>query len=214
MSVTRLSIYNGSLLICEERFLASVTEEREPRRLLDYVWDNGGVKSCLQEAQWEFAMRTVQIDYDPSIDPTFGYRRAFQKPDDWVLTSAIATDGFFNEPLTRYSDEAGYWYSDLDTIYVRYVSDSVDYGNDMNAWPESFKEFVHTHFAHRIIGKIQGASSEKKAEIARQREKALKHAKSRCAMTGPTQFQPRGSWVSSRLRGPNKRDGGSRSSLI
>lgn len=214
MSVTQLSIYNGALLVCDERFLASITEEREPRRLLDYVWDNGGIKSCLEEAQWQFAMRTVQIDYDTSIEPDFGYRRAIQKPDDWVLTSAVCSDEYFTAPLNRYVDEAGYWYSDLDTIYVRYVSNDADYGMDMNAWPESFKEFVFAHFAFRIVGKLQGASVEKKAEIERQRKRALDHAKSKAAMAGPTSFPPPGSWVTARQRGGNRRDGGSRSSLV
>jgi hypothetical protein len=214
MSVTRLSIYNGALLVCEERFLASITEEREPRRLLDYVWDNGGITSCLEEAQWEFAMRTVQLDYDSQIDPDFGLHRAFQKPDDWVLTSALCSDEFFRAPVTRYADEAGYWYTDIDTIYVRYVSNSEDYGMDMNAWPESFKEFVYAHFAYRIIGKLQGASVEKKLEIEKQRRRALDHAKNKAAMAGPTSFSAQGSWVNARRRGVNRRDGGSRSSLV
>lgn len=213
MSVTRLSIYNGALLVCDERFLASITEEREPRRLLDYVWDNGGIKSCLEEAQWEFAMRTIQIDYDTQIDPDFGYNRAFQKPDDWILTSALCSDEFFRAPVIRYVDEAGYWYSDIDTLYVRYVSNDADYGMDVNAWPESFKEFVYAHFASKIVGKLQGASVEKKAEIERLRKRALMHAKNKAAMSGPVSFPPSGSWVNARRRGVNRRDGGSRSSL-
>lgn len=79
---TQLDIYNGALLHCGERFLASLTEQREPRRLLDRVWSSNGVKTCLEQGQWNFAMRTIQIDYDPSIAPSFGYARAFQKPND------------------------------------------------------------------------------------------------------------------------------------
>ena len=77
---TQLDLYNGALLQVGERFLASLTEQREPRRLLDQVWAANGVKTCLEEGQWPFAMRTVQVDYDPSITPTFGYARVFQKP--------------------------------------------------------------------------------------------------------------------------------------
>ena len=104
----RLSIYNGALMLAGERFLASLTEEREPRRLLDHVWDTGGLKACLEMGQWAFAMRTTQVDYDTSVEPGFGYHRAFVKPDDWVLTSAVCEDEFFRSPLLRYWDEAGY----------------------------------------------------------------------------------------------------------
>ena len=66
---SRLQIYNGALLLCEERFLSSLTEDREPRHLLDHVWNNGGVRYCLEQGQWRFAMRSVSLDYDTSVVP-------------------------------------------------------------------------------------------------------------------------------------------------
>lgn len=209
---TKLSIYNGALLLCKERFLSSLTEEREPRRLLDHVWSNGGVKYCLEQAQWHFAMRAVMVDYESSIEPDFGYRRAFAKPDDWLLTSAVAEDEYFNAPLIRYMDEAGYWYSDLDTIYVRYVSNDEDYGMDLNKWPESFREFVEAHFASKIIGKLSGNEDTTKAML-KERERLLKTAKNKSAMADPTKFPALGSWSSAR-RGQNNRSRGNRGSLI
>lgn len=204
---TQLSVYNGALLVCKERFLASLTEVREPRFLLDHVWSNGGVNACLERGQWFFAMRTIQIDYDPSIEPSFGYNRAFQKPDDWVLTSSLCTDEFFRDPLTRYFDEAGYWYSDLDTVYVRYVSNDLLYGLNLNKWPESFREYVEAHFAHKIVGKLSTSdmTEEKVDKIAKAR---LVTAKSRAAMADPTAFPAQGSWSRARNRFPNRRDGG------
>ena len=53
--------------------------------MLDIVFDNGGYDECLSEGQWNFAMRAVQIDYDTNITPSFGYKRAFTKPSDWIL---------------------------------------------------------------------------------------------------------------------------------
>jgi hypothetical protein len=204
---SQLDVYNGALLFCGERFLASLSEEREPRRLLDNVWSDGGVKNCLEQGQWNFAMRTVQLDYDTSIQPTFGYNRAYTKPTDWVLTSGLCADEFFRVPLTRYWDESGYWYTDLDTIYVRYVSNDVNYGGDLGQWPESFKEFVEAHFAYKIIMKLSNSEEEWK-RVERIREKFLKTAKSRAAMAEPTMFSARGTWSNSRNRFPNRRDGG------
>lgn len=210
---TQLSLYNDALLLCGERFLSSLTEEREPRRLLDQVWSNGGIDACLEMGQWNFAMRTVMIDYDPSIEPDFGYNRAFQKPDDWILTSALCSDEFFTSPNIRHVDEAGYWYADIDALYVRYVSNDTDYGMDLNKWPESFREFVAAHFANKIIYKL-ASSQDDRDRIAKLCKEALKTAKSRAAMAEPTSFPARGAWVSARNRYPNRRDGGNTGSLI
>ena len=203
----QLSIYNGALLVCGERFLSSLSEDREPRRLLDQVWSSNLKRTMLEQGQWTFAMRTVQFDYDPSITPDFGYARAFAKPDDWVLTSGVCADEYFRSPLTRYFDEANYWYSDLDTIYVRYVSDDVDYGGGLSRWPESFREFVEAHMASKIILKLSNSESERE-RVEKLREKLLKQAKSITAMASPTSFPAQGSWSRARNRFPNRRDGG------
>lgn len=210
---SQLTLYNNALLLCGERSLASLTEEREPRRLLDQVYDSGGaIKTCLEMGQWNFAMRATQVDYDTSIEPDFGYRRAFEKPSDWVLTSALCSDEYFQVPLTQYVDEAGYWYADLDTIYVRYVSNGVTYGMDLAAWPESFREVVEAYLAKRIVRKLTG-SKEREDEADEHLEKMLKRAKSRAAMAGPTMFPAAGSWVRAR-GGRGNGDRGNRGSLI
>ena len=152
-------------------------------------------------------MRTVQIDYDSGIEPDFGYSRAFEKPSDWVLTSSVCSDEFFRSPLTRHVDETGYWYSDMDTIYVRYVSNSSTYGGDLNKWPESFREFVEAHFACKIILKLSNSESELD-RVKKLRVDLLKTAKSRAAMAEPTSFPARGNWGLARNRFPNRRDGG------
>jgi hypothetical protein len=74
---SKLSIYNGALLALGERKLSSLTEARGSRRRLDSVWDDGGVKSCLQAGFWNFAMQSIELTYSPSITPAFGYRYAF-----------------------------------------------------------------------------------------------------------------------------------------
>jgi uncharacterized protein YneR len=204
---TKLELYNDALLICGERFLASLTEEREPRRLLDHVYASGGVQACLEEADWYFAMRTIQIDYDDSVEPDFGYSRAFAKPDDWVRTAALCADEFFRSPLTRYFDEAGYWYSDLDTLYVRYVSNDENYGMNLGAWPINFRDFVAAHFASRIVAKVKTGDDEVK-RVEKVREGYLLKAKNKSALNGPTSFPARGNWGLARNRFPNRRDGG------
>jgi len=76
---TKLGLFNGALLMLGERSLATLTENREPRRLLDIVWDGGGVRTCLEAGIWNFAVRAARIEYDPSAEPGFGLDRAFTK---------------------------------------------------------------------------------------------------------------------------------------
>lgn len=214
MAATRLSLYNDALLLAGERSLASLTEANEPRRLLDQIWANQGVDACLEEGQWEFAMRTVMINYDPGITPSFGYNRAFGKPTDWVLTSALCSDEFFRVPLLQYSDEASYWYASIDTLYVRFVSNGTTYGADMSLWPPSFKDFVAAHFASQLVLKTSNDESRLRMFVNPEnpehsiRGRALLKAKSRCAMASATQFPAQGGWSRARTRGFGTRDGG------
>jgi len=213
MATTKLLIYNAALTICGEREIADLTESREPRRLLDTVYDNGGIDACLEMAQWHFAMRAIRVDYDTDISPDYGYRRGFSKPSDWVITSALCSDEYFKVPLTRYVDEADYWYTDIDEIYVRYVSNDDTYGNDYTLWPATFTDYVAAHFASKIIMKLT-ADEKKRDSVIKWEETQFKKAKSRSAMVGPQQFPAPGSWVSSRSRLGSRRDRGSRGSLL
>lgn len=208
MSVTQLSLYNGALRLCRERKLSSVTESREPRRLLDDAWGDGGatggaVKHCLQLGQWTFATRTAMADYSPSIEPTFGFRYAFDQPDDMVRLIGLCQDEYFKVPLLDYVDERGYWYAPLQTIYVRYVSNDPDYGLDMSRWPESFIKLVEAYLANEIVGNLTQSSSSIKDDIARQLKEEQTAARSVDAMNQPTRMLPQGNWVSSR-RGMNR----------
>lgn len=203
----RLSLYNDALMYCGERSLASLSEDREPRRLLDQVWNGGGVQYALEQGQWHFAMRAVLIDSDPSMDPDFGYTYAFTKPDDWLLTTAVCEDEFFKVPLNQYADEKGFWYADIDPLYVRYVSNDIDYGLDLGKWPATFTEYVALYFASRIIIKMS-ESEAKLGNIVKLRDRALITAKNKAAMANPAAFAAKGAWSRARTRGSKRGDGG------
>ena len=217
MTASRLTIYNDALLLCGERALSALTDVTETRYLLDTVWNDNGVDGCLEEGQWQFAMRTIQIDYDTGITPSYGYSRAFGKPTDWILTSALCSDEFFRAPLTHYVDEAGYWYADIDTLYVRYVSNDSNYGTNYAGWPRSFTEFVAAHFASKIMLKICNDPVKLRLFVNPEnplhsiRGRALLNAKSRCAMSGPTQVPPSGRWSRARAVGSSRGDRGNTS---
>jgi hypothetical protein len=214
VSTSRLLLYNEAVLRVGERQLSSLTEVREPRLILDNIWDTGAIDYCLEQGMWNFAMRTVKLDYSPSVEPPFGYSRAFNKPDDFIRVAGVCQDEFFNVPLTRYVDEAGYWFSDLDQIYVRYVSNDNAYGNDLSLWPRTFSTYVACYLAHRMALRLTQDET-KKAQIEKDMKAALLDARSKAAMAEPTAFLPRGSWSSARNRQRGwGRDGGSRGGLI
>lgn len=201
MAATKIGLYNGALRILKERKLASLTESREPRRLLDDAYGdgstNGAVRYCLEMGQWTFATRTVQIDYSPSVTPSFGYQYAFDQPTDLVRTVGMFSDENCTIPLLEYVDERRYWYSNLETIYVKYVSNHSSYGADLSLWPENFAKLVEAYLAKEIAGSLtQGDNRIVAAE--KNWYRAKKEARSFDAMNKPTVFAPTGSWVASR----------------
>lgn len=209
---SKLSIYNGALLALGERKLSSLTEARASRRRLDSVWDDGGVKSCLQASFWNFAMQSIELTFSPSITPAFGYRYAFDKPTDWVRTSVISGDGNFSCELLDCEDQGAYWYADFDTIYVRYVSDDNAFGMDIANWPENFTRYVEHYFAQRICKATSNSGGDAEALEAKTR-RLLNEAKATDAMDETTKMIPPGSWSQSR-RGSRRTERGSRTQLI
>lgn len=208
----RLSLYNESLMLCGERNLLALTDAVESRRLLDRVWDNNAILRCLEAGQWQFATRTVQLDYTSSVEPTFGFRRAFEKPTDFVRVAAVCSDEWFKQPLLQYTEEAGFWFADLDTIYVKYVSDDTEYGGDLSLWPGSFGAYVAAHFAAEIIQRLT-QDKQLRADVVALKKRRLSEALSTDAMAEPTKMLPPGSWSTAR-RGHSRHDGGSRNALI
>ena len=206
MSTSRLLIYNGALRACGERSLASLSEAREPRYLLDDVWNDGGVRACLEMAQWKFAMRAAEFTYESSVTPSWGYQYAFSKPTDWVNTSAVCSDEFFNNPLEQYSDEIQYWFADITPLYIKYVSDAITYGNNLANWPVSFTRYVEAYFAANIVLKL--TNGEKRWGAVQRVLKSTKlTAMNKDAMAGPTTKPATGNWVRAR-GGGRRRDGG------
>lgn len=187
--------------MCEEEPLTNSTspfDNTPGRRYLDVVWNNGaGVNACLEEGEWTFATRSIAISYNPSYTPPFGYRYAFNKPPDYLRTTAISADPYFNQPLEQYSDEDTYWFSDLATIYVRYISNDSHFGMDLTKWPESFKQFVAAHFADKIIGKLTHDES-KRDGMAKRRAQLLASARGKDGLNEEVKYFPMGSWSRAR----------------
>lgn len=200
MVASRLSLYNQALVANGSRTLASLSENRESRRVLDTVWNDGAVEYCLEQGFWEFAIRTQEITYDPSVSTDFGYQYAFPKPEDYIRTYSICSDEDFYNPIIRYSDETNYWFTDFDTIFVQYVSNDEDYGFNYAAWPETFGTLVHSYLASQICERLTQNAS-KKQRLDKDLEDAIKDARSKSAMNKPVKFMHLGTWSRARMGG-------------
>lgn len=196
---TKLSTYNQALQFLGERKLTSLaspaTEQTQIE--LDTAWDNGAVDYCLEQVLWNFATRSISLTYSPSVTPAFGLRYAFNKPSDWVRTGAVCSDGYFESPILDYRDEQGYWFCDLQTIYVKYISNGVTYGNDFSLWPQTFQKVVSGYLAMETCERIT-QNRIKRADMEKKYFRLLFDASAKDAFNQATQLPAPGSWVRSR----------------
>lgn len=195
---SKLSVYQGACAELGERKVVSLTESSVMRRRLDTAWDSGVVRGCLERGLWNHAMRSIQLDYSPSVEPPFGFRRAFDKPTDWVRTGIVAHDEYFKGALrkSQFADETGFWFADLDTIFARYVSDDPSFGMDLSLWPQNFTDFVHASMAHKVAKSTTGSQNDADALEARAK-RLLIRSRSTDAMDEGTDAIPSG-WIAAR----------------
>lgn len=216
MVATQLTIYNGALMNVGETALASLTEARESRYLLDNVYNSGeGFDDCLSEAYWKWSLRGVQWTADTSVTPAFGYRFAFTEPTDYLKTYGIFQDELFTNPLYDYRVEGrGYTYANIQIIYNVYVSNDINYGRNLANWTPNFNRFVELYFAWRIAPKVFQGDVKKMAVLEKRLHDVRTDAKSLDAMEGPTEPTAPGTWVRSRRARFSGWDRGSLNRLI
>lgn len=194
MVASKLSIWNGALNICKHRRLTSTTDDVEARYVLDDVWDRDFIDTVLEKGLWNFAIRTVQIDADPSYtDPLGAGWNRFDIPTDYVRSAGIFTNGNFTDPDLGYKEEAGFIYSTQSVIYMRYVSNGASYGADYSLWPKSFTRYAESQLAWLASPRLVDSDTERR-EVERLTQRALTEARSRDAMKEPTSFPPESSW--------------------
>ena len=202
---TQLELYNDALIEIGERTLSSLSENREPRRVLDAVYSNV-VAECLEAGQWTFAVRTIQIDADPNLTTDFGYNNVFTKPDDWVRTIGLSDSEYVDLPLNSYKDEGGYWLADVDPLYVSYVSNDTSYGLNLGLWPASFSKYVVLSLAQAICRRITSNKADSEA-IEKSQTKAKRDALNKDSFNKSVKFAPTGSWVNARSGGGTRERG-------
>lgn len=196
---TQLSIYNDALGFIGERSLATTSDATESRRVLDTYYTSAR-DYCLGQGHWKFAKKRELLTPSLTEIPTFGYANAFAKPTNFVRLSELCADEYFKSPVAQFDERGGYFYSDLEELYIGYVSKHATLGYNLDLWTESFTLYVALYLAVRIAPRL---APDMKVELIQAPgniglQAAKENALSKDAVQGGTQFLPPGNWVNSR----------------
>lgn len=194
----RLAIYRGALRLLGDARLASLTEPSSNRYALDDIWTNA-VDYMLEQGLWNFSIRTVELSADDDYEPLFGYAYSFRKPDDWVRTNSLCDEPYFTRGYEKFQDEGDFWFADIDTLYIRYVSNDAAYGWNVGAWRQSFAKALEAYMAFESGLPISNDKSNRN-DLFNLFKDRLKTAKAKDAVDEAVAYSPPGRLVQSRFR--------------
>lgn len=197
---TKLSIYNGALRLLGGTPLNDLAEDRSVKNWLDRAWDDGVINYCLEQGQWNWAIRTQQITASTTIIPAFGAKYAFELPNDFQGINSIWSDPYFNSSIVFYNLEAGVLYCEFDTIYLKFISNAATYGGNLASWPESFAKYVQARLALESEPNVTNSPSIYQ-KIEMEELRTYKIAKNNDMRNKPRQRVDAGNWVISRVGG-------------
>lgn len=201
----KLSIYKGALRLLGPHELSSLTDDRPERYQLDDAWDDA-VEHLLAQGLWNFAIRAVQLSADEDVEPLFGWDYGFIKPTDWVRTVGISNEPTFRVGFEDYEDEAGKWFANHDTLYVRYVSNDEAYGLNIGAWRQPFAKALEAYLAFESGLPISGDRGNRNDLYSLYKER-LKRAKTLDAFDEAVERMPAGRLVRARHFRASRKDG-------
>lgn len=197
---TKLGLFKGAARLVKQRGVDTLTDDEWQRYELDGEYD-ACLAYMLEMGLWNFAMRTVAIDYDTGVDPAFGFNYAFEKPSDWVRTAIVSASPrmFPAMGAGEFVDETGYWSAQVTPLYVGYVSNGASYGLNLSAWPATFTRAVEFELAYRIAPTITSMTDKDSERLELRKHRALKNAQSKDALNQAPSQRPPGRLVQSRI---------------
>jgi hypothetical protein len=204
VGTSRLQLYNEALRMVGDRRLSTLTENRTPRFLLDDVWDADFVNRILEAAIWTFAIRMTRQEPSPEIEPTYGYRLAYEYPDDLRRVAGVWIDEFMRVPQERYATERRIIYQDLQPLYLSYVSSHEQYGGDLSLWTGAVTDYAGAYMASEIAPHLTHLSAPEREGLQKETKRLFKAAAALDAMEQPAKHFPMGQWAQAR-RGYQKR---------
>jgi hypothetical protein len=204
----KLDVVNAALLEVGAQRLASLTEVRESRFIIDTIYD-GVVEDCLEAAAWNFASREIRAVSDTGVTENFGFTETIGKPTDWVRTVRLADNESYWPPLHDHQcrDIANFWETNVSPIFVIYVSNDAGYGLDLTRWPRSFTRFVEVSIADRIMLRLSQNKGSKERLERVTLPRARRDAINKDAMAEGMKFRSVSTWNAARGSGSTRERG-------
>jgi hypothetical protein len=204
----RLSIYRGALRLLGDGRLDSLTEDNPRRYKLDDAWQPS-VNFLIEQGLWNFAIRTDELSNDANFEPKFGFQYAFSIPDDWVRTSDINREPSFREKFEDFEIEKGFWYADVNPLYVRYVSNGPQYGWNLGRWTQTFVKALEAYLAFECSLPITGNKATRaeggRLELFQLYQSRVQEARARDAVEEAVRRTPPGRMLRARFNNSSSR---------
>jgi hypothetical protein len=194
---TKLEAYNGALVLLGARTLNTTSDSRTERYSLDRVWSQT-LDYMLEAGLWNFAARTDELGSSDTVETYFGYEYVFEKPDDYIRIMEISENERFSPTLEDFAEEGDYILADCDPMYIKYVSNSTEYGADPGKWSASFTAAFIDELAYRTAPQITSAGAAKVDWLEKKRRRSLYYAKGKDAVNQPRAELPAGRLIKAR----------------
>jgi hypothetical protein len=196
LTASWLKIYNDALLIMGLGEIIDVNDDSNRRAKLDRALDADLVESVLEDTGWTFGLNSVKSQFNPSIEPEFGYIRGHDHPPDMMVLHGVYQDEYMERPLKRYKDEGEIFFCDLDDLYIQYVD--TEFLTNPSNWPAYFRRLIAGRLAKDAAASLPGADATKASEEYEDRKRT---ARSTDAIKAPPRRLTSGNWTSARHRG-------------
>jgi hypothetical protein len=200
LTETWRNIYNDALLILGQTKITDINDDSHRRSVLDTAINADIVTAALEDIGWHWALKSMESEYNPSLEPTWGWRYAHDWPIDLHRLEGIYQDEYFQVPLKSYLDENKIFFTDSDIMYIQYVS--IDFINSPDAWSPSFRRLIAARIAKDTYMTLNPAAAEKAEGEFSKRESA---AKTIDVMQSPPRVIAEGNWVRARTQGRSNR---------
>ena len=183
MAATKTTLYRNAILLLKSNAVdVATTDDNAFVNTFDLFYDRA-LAFALQSGDWNFATRTASIEASEDVEPEFGYSFAIVKPDDYAgRIVAISSNARFDPPLNDYHEDgglAGYIWCDHDPLYLRWVSNSVEYGLNLSIWSPAFERYFEHEIAWRGAGVLTNMSAAEKEAFRKEKNRALHDAQAK-----------------------------------
>ena len=196
LSASWLRVYNDALGILGLDEVVTDDDDSVRRSALDTAIDSNLVEFMLGDIAWNWAITSAKILQNPSLETDWGWKFSFDKPADLHRLDGVFFDEYFQRPLKTYIDEGDTFFSDVDEMYIKYVS--TEHLTNPDGWDASFRKAIAGRLAKETCMKL---APDKYQVVKDEYEERYSNAKSKDAMESPPRLIAEGSWVRARNTG-------------